>query len=547
MRRTALALSLLLLAPAAALAHPERTTFFPDHTKGKRPALQLNKGEAHVVCKSDSRARILESWAGKGRKRALERKRNLRRLAQCKYEHIQDAVDAATSGDRILILPGTYREEPSRKIPLREQKCMGEGFWEETGDGHGEKNENPTLVESARDQGFVPTYKFQATCPNARNLIAIIGDSLDDPDRVCDQKCNLQLIGTGRRARDVVIEGDRLKKDVIRADRADGIVIYNLTVEQGSFNNVDVVETNGFLIQKVVARWGQNYGVLTFTSDNGLYDNVEAYGNGDSGIYPGSGPEGRCERYGIEIRNSESRGNVLGLSGTAGNGTWTHNTRFVDNAAGVINDSFASGHPGMPQDCSKWTDNIIASNNFNPFENSNEAYCNRTKFEDRRKDVVCPQFQVPVGTGLALYGANKNIVEDNRIYDNWRSGIRLFYVPATIRGDDDPSMQFDTSNGNRFRNNIMGIAPDGSAAINGTDLVWDEQGIGNCWEGNKAHPSRQITSQPARMPVCSSPSTSTTPNAETAAREVPCATWDPRENPDPPGCTWFTTPAKPKP
>jgi hypothetical protein len=548
MRRTALALVLLAVAPATALAHPERTTFFPDHTKGSRPALQPTKGEAHVVCKSDSRQRILESWAGKGAKRAKERRRNLRRLKACKFEHIQQAVDAASSGDRILIMPGVYREEPSRAVKLNDPKCMGEGFWEETGDGHGEKPEGQerTAVSQAREQGFVPTYKFQATCPNARNLIAIIGDSLEDPDRVCDQKCGLQLIGTGRKARDVLIEGDRLKKDVIRADRADGIVIYNLTTEEGSFNNIDVVETNGFLIQKVVARWGKNYGVLTFTSDNGLYDKVEAYGNGDSGIYPGSGPEGGCKRYGIEIRNSESRGNVLGLSGTAGNGTWTHNTRFVDNAAGVINDSFASGHPGMPQDCSKWTDNIIASNNFNPFEDSNERYCNSTPFEQRRQDVVCPQFQVPVGTGLALYGANRNIVEDNRIYDNWRSGIRLFYVPATIRGDDEPEKQFDTSNGNRFANNTMGIAPDGSDAFNGVDLVWDEQGIGNCWEGNRAPASRGLTSQPELMPKCGNGgSRSTQPNPETAGREVPCATWDPQENPDPPGCTWFQTPPKP--
>jgi hypothetical protein len=549
MKKALLPLLLLLALPATASAHPERTTFFPDHTKGERPSLNLTKGPALVVCKPDSRQRILQSWKGKGPKRTRERRRNLRRLKACKYEHIQQAVDAVEQhGSRILVLPGVYREEPSRAIPVNERRCMGEGFWEDTGDGHGETAENPTLVDQARGQGYVPTYKFQATCPNSRNLIAIIGDSLDDPDRVCDQKCRLSLIGTGRRARDVIIEGDRLKKDIIRADRADGITIHNLTTEQGAFNNIDVVETNGFRIEKVVARWGQNYGVLTFTSDNGLYDRVEGYGNGDSGIYPGSGPEGDCKRFGIEIRNSKSYDNVLGLSGTAGNGTWTHHTVFENNAAGVINDSFASGHPGMPQDCSKWSDNVIRSNNFNPFADDNERYCNATPFEKRRKEVVCPQFQVPVGTGLALYGANRNIVEDNRIYDNWRSGIRLFYVPATIRGENEPEKQNDTSNGNKFRNNVLGIAGDGKAAPNGVDLVWDEQGIGNCWEGNRAHADRGLTSQPARMPTCGNGgSTSPAPNAETAGREVPCATWNPRSNPDPPGCTWFTTPERPKP
>jgi len=66
----------------------------------------------------------------------------------------------------------------------------------------------------------------------------------------------------------------------------------NFTVEQGAFNNIDLVEVNGFRIENIVARWGQNYGVLSFTSTNGLYDHVTAYGNGDSGIYPGSTEKG---------------------------------------------------------------------------------------------------------------------------------------------------------------------------------------------------------------------------------------------------------------
>jgi hypothetical protein len=34
-------------------------------------------------------------------------------------------------------------------------------------------------------------------------------------------------------------------------------------------------------------------------------------------------------------------------------------------------------------------------------------------------------------------------------------------------------------------------------------------------------------------------------NASKSAAEVPCAQWDPKTNPDPPGCTWFTTPPRP--
>ena len=149
--------------------------------------------------------------------------------------------------------------------------------------------------------------------------------------------------------------------------------------------------------------------MLTFASDHGLYTNIEAFGNGDSGIYPGSGPEGHCKRYGIEIRNVNSHHNVLGYSGTAGNGTFTHNSKFHHNNAGISDDSFASGHPGMPQDCSKWDTNAVYSNNTNYFTNDRDAYCKNTPFEKRPKTIVCPQFQVPVGSGFILYGVNQNL------------------------------------------------------------------------------------------------------------------------------------------
>jgi hypothetical protein len=535
MRLFVLAVLAALLLPALAAAHPERNTFFPDHTRGERPTVSTAP-PTHVVCKPDSRQRIIRSWAGRGSIRTRTRRTLLRRLRRCRFQHIQEAVNAARSGSRIQVMPGVYREEPSRRVTFNDPRCANDNpeYWEPTNDGHGEN-------------GRVPTYRFHWDCPNSRNLIQVLGDSPDDPDRECDQRCDLQISGAGRRARDVLIEGDRIKRDVIRADRADGFVLTNLTVEEASFNGVDVVETNGFRLTHLVARYNQNYGVLTFTSDNGLYDTIEAYRNGDSGVYPGSGPEGHCQRYGIEIRNVDSYENVLGLSGTAGNGTWTHNSRFRDNSAGVINDSFASGHPGMPQDCSRWTDNEVHSNNFNPFENSNEQVCNSTPFERRRQEQVCPQFQVPVGTGFGFFGANANIIRDNRVWNNWRSGYTLFWVPGSIRGDNSPEAQRDTSNGNRITGNTFGVRPDGTRDPNGVDVYWDEQGIGNCWQGNTGPGGAAPRSDPATLPDCTGGgSTSPVSNPRKTAQEASCAAWDPQDNPDPPGCTWFTTPPEPR-
>ncbi|HEX8075145.1 MAG TPA: hypothetical protein VF545_09205 [Thermoleophilaceae bacterium] len=523
----------LALLPSAAAAHAERWTHYPDPNAATVPK-HRGIGPARVVCKPDSAKRIRRSWAGRGRHATKRRRETLALLKRCRYRHVQQAVDAAKSGDRILLLPGVYREEPSRRIPVKDPRCQGDEFWEDSGDNH-------------QEDGRVPTYDHQAVCPNARNLIAIVGDSLADEDRVCDHKCNLQIDGRGRRPEDVVLQNDRLKQDVIRADRADGFQLRNVLVEQGGYNNVDVVETNGFRLTHLKTRWAKNYGILTFTSDNGLYALIEAYGNGDSGVYPGSGPERHCKSYGIEVRDVDSHDNVIGQSGTSGNGTWIHDSRFHHNSAGISNDSFAPGHPGMPQDCSKWTDNLIYSNNKNPFEDDNEAYCNSTPFEKRRKDLVCPQFLAVVGAGFMFYGVNRNQVTGNRIYDNWRTGLRLFWVPSTLRGDNDADEQTDNSNGNQIRANWFGVAPDGSYAPNGQDVYWDEQGIGNCWEGNLTAPDHELTSDPANLPTCASGgSISPVSNPAKTAGDAPCATWNPRTNSDPPGCAWFTTPPPPE-
>jgi hypothetical protein len=519
-------LLVLLLLPASAFAHAERATFFPDHTLASTPKYRTT-GPARVVCKPDSARRIKKAF-GPGQKRTTR----LRQLKSCKYRHIQQAVDAAVSGDRILIMPGIYREEPSRAIPVKDPKCEGEGFWEASGDNH-------------QADGRVPTFMHQAVCPNSRNLIAIIGDSLDDPDRTCDHKCNLMLHGMGRKPRDVVIQNDRFKQDVIRADRADGFQVRNLTVEQAGYNDINVVETNGFRLTNLVARWAKNYGILSFASDNGLYAHIDAYGNGDSGVYPGSGPEGHCKRYGIEIRHVDSHDNVLGQSGTAGNGTWIHDSKFHHNAAGISADSFAPGHPGMPQDCSKWEDNEIYSNNVNFFED--QRYCNSVPFDKRPKEKVCPQFLAVVGSGFMLYGVNQNLVQRNYVYDNWRSGMRLFWVPSTLRGDNNANEQTDNSNANRIVNNHFGVTPDGKAAPNGKDVFWDEQGMGNCWEDNETAAGRSLTSDPLLLPTCASGgSLSPVSNPAKTAGDAPCAVWSPRDNDAPPGCSWFTTPDKPE-
>jgi hypothetical protein len=509
-----------LCAPAA-FAHPERPTDFPDGS-GSFPKYRKT-GEAHVVCKKDSRARIRRQLKG------WKRKQNLRLLRRCRYEHIQQAVDKATSGDRILILPGVYREEPSREVPNPDPKCED-------------------MYVDANGRGGVPTpsYDYEWNCPLSRQSIAILGDDPADPDKRCDQKCNLLIEGTGSGQSQVLIEGDRRKQNVIKADRADGIFLRNFTIQYSDYNNIYVLETDGFRFRKITSRWSEEYGFLSFVSDHGIYEDLDAYGAGDAGIYPGSGPELHGARCGIIVRRVDSHHNLQGNSGSAANSTCYSDNDFHHNGVGVVVDSFSTGHPGTPQDSVRWENNRIYSNNEDFFTPELDEYCKKPVLE-RDPKVVCPAIMVPIGTGLLIAGGNDNVIAGNRIWDNWRHGVMQFFVEAYFRGDDEPEKQTDTSHGNRYLRNVMGVAPAGGHDPNGTDFWWDEAGGANCWQGNTTFGDKPASTNPSSLPDCPGDRTPRPVNPLKHAVLVPCSTWDPHENTDPPGCDWMTLPPEPQP
>ena len=524
-----LLVALVLLGAGPASGHPERKAHYPNGDTGSVPKYRATAGQVLTVCKKGSAKRIRRTF--KGRK---ERTR-LRQLRKCRFRNIQTAVDRASNGAIIRIMPGVYKEQPSRRAPEPDPRCAK----------HYDTIGGTILATGVTDPtngAKVANYEYQRGCPNAQNLIAIIGDT--NGDRLCDAKCNLQIQGMGRRRKDVVISGQRTKLNVIRADRADGIYLKNFTVEFSDFNNIYILETNGFRMEDITSRYSREYGFLSFTSDHGLYNRLEAIGSGDSGIYPGLGSRGALRA--LRDRDPQRRlprqhDRLLRHGRQRRVGA---RQPLPPQRHGMTTDSFASGHPGMPQDCAKWERNQIYSNNEDYFNAERDAYCKSTPIAKRDPKIVCPTFQVPVGTGLGIFGGNGDIVRDNWIYDNWRDGVKLLFVPAEFRGEPDKGI--DTSFDNTFADNQMGVRPDGTADANGNDFWWDEEGRGNCWAGNVGPGGRggdlERRARAARVP---GPQVFSPGVPSKTASQATCATWDPMENPDPPGCDWFTRPAEP--
>jgi Right handed beta helix region len=588
-------LGLALLAPAAALAHIERASYWPDPaadcsikpcTGGKVPtarslasALAADApGDTRVVCRPDS-MKVLRASVRHARKhgydirptdhRSLSAKAGARLLRlngklvkRCRFQSVQDAVDASRNNDRIVIMPGLYTEPKSRAAKTNDPAC------------------DEYRVTNDKGSSGAVSYAYQLHCPNDQNLIAVLGRDIGDgkdPETPLEDRhgipnlgpcirCNLQMEGSGVNADDVIVDAGRVtsgdkgprksKKDVgIRVDRADGFVLRNIKVRHAREHDIYVLESDGYLLDRFKTYWGGEYGVLTFVEDHGLMKNCEAAGSGDSGLYPGAGAEtgaqrepGTPFRYSQRITRCDSHHNAGGYSGTDGNATHVDHNNFYDNALGFTTDVFtAPGHPGFPQDSDLVEYNNFYDNNYNPYGDQGKA------------DDIQPSVPVPVGTGLWIAGGNDNIIRFNRFYDNYRRGAMLFAVPdATVCGPGigqevtgcDPG-SFSTSYRNQFYGNIMGVSPAGEKLPNGQDFWWDNfaGNTGNCWWDNTTAPGAELNNAPASLPSCSggkAPEESVgTSDFGNELELVSCfAAVSSRDYSEP--CPWFETPARPR-
>ena len=546
------ALLAVLLPSVAAQAHVERPSYWPDPKPdctispcagGEVPTARSLEsalddappGETLVVCKPNSmdllnqaidaaktdgyfiRPTDHQDFSDAEAAQLLETNEAL--FAKCEYEEIQTAVTAAGNNDRVVVMPGLYEEPTSRSKPTDDPACA-----------------QYKMPSDSGDPGAL-SHDYQFHCPNDANLVAVIGrgpDTAAPPSPPLDNRhgipnpgpcirCNLQLEGSGVSADDVIVEaGDasagnggpsgvgHAKHVGIFVDRADGFVLRNVTVRHAREHDIYALETDGYLLDRFKTYYAGGYGVLTFVEDHGVMQNCDAAGNGDSGLYPGSGADSTDNRYkpfyptyrySQVVRWCDSHHNTGGFSGTDSHGTLITENNFYDNALGYTTDVFtAPGHPGFPQHGNVVEKNNFYDNNFNPFKAGSD---------------VAPFIAAPVGTGLWLAGGNANIVRDNHFYDNWRRGAMLFAVPDALVCGPPPIgsatpvpgcslLGLSTSHNNRFHGNTMGVSPSGEVKPNGLDFWWDSfpTNRGNCWWANTAAPGKKITSRPGSLPRC---------------------------------------------
>ncbi len=555
-------LAVALALPALALAHLERPSYWPDPAPdtsvsppagGEVPsprslssaATGKGPGKVRVVCRGADGRRSLDLLArsvrraqkrGYALRPSLERKRlskakgrRLMRINEklgerCGYRSIQAAVNDSSNNDRVVVMPGTYRERKSRRAPVNDPRCAD-------------------LTTTDTSGAKTPSYAYQVTCPNDQNLIYVQGRALAGeapepplqdrhgiPDAGECVRCNLQIEGSGARPEDVIMDGGKkydsrradarpaayAKHVIMRVDRADGFVGRNFLMRGSLEFGFYTEETDGVLLARTKFFWAADYGHLSFTTDHNEIRDCEALGAGDAGVYPGASPETGAQatsfypdapRINTVIKRCDLHGNVLAYSGSMGNAVRLTRNEIYGNTAGISTDTIsAAGHPGFPADSVEIDNNNIYSNNL-------DLYGTETPPIEPIVGVL------PSGVGVFWAGHNDGKVHDNYIFDNWRYGTQLLAIPdavvATIddfepEGGVDPGIScptapyVTTSCNNRYYDNVMGSAPPGfkaSRAVadfgnavggesgvlpNGIDFWWDEflGNTGNCWYDN---------------------------------------------------------------
>ncbi len=241
----------MLAIPALAAAHLERPSYWPDPAPdtsikpaagGEVPdARSLSSavsgegaGQVRVVCKGKDGKKSLKlakQSISKARKKGFRlrpsqpvtvfskkkakkyRKMNEAFAKKCRFDSVQDAVDASGNNDRVVIMPGRYTEPESREAPVNDPKC------------------NPSMLQEDQSGALTPSYEYQATCSNDQNLIYVQGRAVEgeplpapDPDRhgIPEQelgecvRCNLQIEGSGPKPEDVILDAGKNYNDPTR-------------------------------------------------------------------------------------------------------------------------------------------------------------------------------------------------------------------------------------------------------------------------------------------------------------------------------------------
>jgi parallel beta-helix repeat protein len=299
-------------------------------------------------------------------------------------------------------------------------------------------------------------------------------------------KPNLKLIGLrGGNGEGVVLvnPGGATNGINVQAD-GDGVVIAELTTRGYVGNGVFMVGVQGFLIRRVVAEDNGLYGIYPVRSSDGVMMNCTASGHADAGLYIG-----QSER--VVMFNNVAYGNVIGIEISNSTDIVARGNDAYNNTIGIL----AVLLPPSPRRT------ILVASDFQIV--NNRVWDNN--LPNFAPPTELPAY-VPSGSGILVVGADRTLVEGNRVTGNNWVGIGVgstatFIQLAGLPPEAIAGLEPDPDHVVVRRNYVVGNGmnpPPPPFPLPGVDLLWDGTGTNNCWERNIYN-----TSFPPVLPPCS--------------------------------------------
>jgi len=353
-------------------------------------------------------------------------------------ESIQDAVDQASPGDTIHILPGTYREAgrdcPSLTNPR--QRC---GVRITKDDLHlvgARLPGQPVVLENAggQDEGI------EVAVQDAR------GDAcLDDPSQ-----------------------------------RIQGSTLEGLTVNGFSDNGIYLFCVDHFTIRNCETHDNVEYGLFPSHSAFGLITGNVATGSNDTGIYVG-------ESHDVRVTHNAAHGNVSGFEIENSSGVELDHNLAVGNTAGILSFTLPFLDVNVNEDNSIHHNTAVLNNRDNTCTEGDVCLVPigtgilliSTQRNQVRNNVALGDNSV----GIALVDLCTVIQEPQEL--------------CRLLGIDPPGgtrIERNIALGNGQNPDVKRLPPD----TPGADLLWTGLGEDNCWSRNLS----EIDVTPVPFPEC---------------------------------------------
>ncbi|HEX8001117.1 MAG TPA: right-handed parallel beta-helix repeat-containing protein [Mycobacteriales bacterium] len=257
-----------------------------------------------------------------------------------------------------------------------------------------------------------------------------------------------------------IVDGEFTRPMGFLVQDADNVVIENITARYTTLNNFYWTGADGFRGSYLTSYNSGDYGIYSFASQHGVFEDSWASGSRDSGFYIG-----QCKPCHQTIRRVKATLSGLGYSGTnAGGDLLITDSEWWDNYGGGITPNTLDSEENPPQQ-----DIVITNNYVHGNQNRSAPY----------KD---PAFASVYGMGIAVAGGEDDVVKNNRVEDHLYFGIVVLPIPGIGPGpvpDAPVTGNFYPTKNNRVEGNK--VSGSGVADL----ALGTAAGGGNCFDGNE--------------------------------------------------------------